>query len=439
MSTFAFPLLLTLFALMSGGEVDVVDVDEKTSSGILQEMDGEKAVLAAGSQRLSFPVNHILAVIPQTVAAKTESSETPAVVHLLDGSRIAVSDLTMSQKTVELLRTNGAKISVGLDQLELILFQVKSEEVGNEIPDDIQKIVRVKSAEDRLLIAVENALDYYDGIIREIDSKTVKFELDGEVLSVNRGKVVGLHFHQAALPQTLTPFCLLVERDGSFWTLAEIRYDSTQETFHWKTVLGIEGVTPFAQWASADFAKKNTAPLLSLTPVAVRYSPLANWTDQAEQGPLTLLEQMSKSVLNRSGTKQESKEEPSENRTNSRLKKPKQLPLTTLPGIQLDGKVYPIGYTLHAKTELEFLLVDEYQSLRGIAGIDDRIRPNGRVKLVISGNGTPLYETIIRGDHTTERLNISLKGVKKLTITADFPDGPDNGSRLNLVEMLLQK
>ena len=439
MSTFAFPLLLTLLALLNGGGVDVVDVDEKTSGGILQEMDGEKTALAAGSQMLSFPVDRILSIKPQTVTAKAESSETFSVVHLLDSSRIVVNDLTMSQKTAELTRANGTKISVELDQIELVRFQVKSEEISNDIPGDLQKIVRVKSAEDRLLVAVENALDYYGGVIREIDTKTIKFELDGEILSVNRGKVVGLIFHQTALPQTMTPFCQLSERDGSHWTLAEIRYDSTQEAFRWKTVLGIEGVTPFGQWASADFAKKNTAPLLSLTPIAVRYSPLANWTDQAGQGPLALLGQMSKSVLDHSGKMPENEEEPIESHSNSRLKKTKQLPLTTLPGIQLDGKVYPIGYTLPAKTELEFLLEDEYQTLRGIAGIDDRIRPNGRVKLVISGNDTPLYETIIRGDHATERLNVSLKGVKKLTIIADFPDGLDNGSRLNLVEMLLQK
>ena len=122
-----------------------------------------------------------------------------------------------------------------------------------------------------------------------------------------------------------------------------------------------------------------------------------------------------------------------------RLRRPDQFPLRTLQGIQLDRKVYLVGYTLSAGMVLEFSWTDDYKTLRGLAGIDDRTRPNGHVKLTFQSGDTILFDRTIRGDLPVVPLNINLSGVRSLTIAVDFPNGFNDGTRLNLVEMQLVK
>ena len=236
-----------------------------------------------------------------------------------------------------------------------------------------------------------------------------------------------------------SPFCRITEQDGTSWELAELTFDQNQERFRWKTVLGIEGMAPFSGWASADFTKANTVSLFQLTPV-VQCTPAVVWADSRDQGPLLLWQQLTQSVLEHpEAASDESVPTSRPDATMGRLRRPDQFPLRTLQGIQLDRKVYPVGYTLSPKTVLEFSWADDYKTLRGLAGIDDRTRPNGRVKLVFLSGNTVLYETTIRGDHPAVPLNINLTGVKKLAIVVDFSHGLDDGTRFNLVEMQLVK
>jgi len=420
--------------------VQVVDIDNKVSQGTLLQLDAEKVVLSSGTRTLEFPPERVLKLQAEEPGTASNASQSFLVAHLRDGSRIVASDLTLSNQVLHLTRTSGTKLSLRLDFVEAIRFSIPFGKVTEEIPTEIQKILQAKSAEDRLLVSLGDALDYYGGIIREIGPETVQFELDGEILAVKRQKIVGLLFHQSDFPETAFPFCRITERDGTTWELTELTFEQNQERFHWKTVLGIEGVTPLSEWVSADFTKTNTFPLFQLTPISVQYTPAVVWADPRGQEPLLLWQQLAGSILERSdAASDESSPVSRSDSATTRLKKPDQLPLRTLQGIQLDRKVYPIGTTLSARTVLEYSWTDDYKTLRGLAGIDDRTCPNGRVKLAFLSGDTVLYETTIRGDHPAVPLNINLSGVKKLTIIVDFPGKIDDGTRINLVEMQLVK
>ncbi len=440
-TTFHLPLItcvLFLFTTISEGGVKVVDIDGKASSGTLLQLTAEKVVLSSGTETQEFSPGQILKLHSEETAGTPNAPELFLVVHLRDGSRIVASDLSVANQTLHLTRASGAKFSFRLELVEGVLFSIPFGKIADGMPEEIQKIRQTRSAEDRLLITVGNAWDYYGGIVREIGPETVQFELDDEVLAIPRKKIVGLLFHQNDSPETALPFCRTTERDGTSWELAELTFDRDQERFRWKTVLGIEGTTPFSDWESTDFTKTNTLPLLQSTPVSVQYTPAVVWTEQREQEPLLLWQQFAKSILER--TEATTNDESLQGDSGSgRLKKPRQFPLQTLRGIQLDRKVYPVGYTLSARTVLEFSWTDDYKTLRGLAGIDDRTRPNGRVKLTFLSGDTILYEATIRGDSSAVPLNVNLTGVKKLTIVVDFPNGIDDGTRLNLVEMQLVK
>ncbi len=440
MMNFAAPVLLLLLSVAAERSVNLVDVDQKASRGELVRLESGKAVIATGTQTVEYPVERILEIRP-TATPEFITSEPRVVVHLLGGTRIVGKDLTTVNQTIEIVRVDGTKLSVAIDAVELVRFSVTPEEAAKDVPADIQKILRTKSAEDRLLVEVEGALDYHDGIIRKIEPETVGFELDGSVLSVSRKKIVGLIFHGIETSKPAVPFCQFVERDGSSWSLTELIYDAPQDLFRWKTVWGLQGTTPFSDWVSADFGKVNTVPLVRLTPISVRSTPPVQWMEKNEQNPLALLDRMAIAIAGKTESTPSDGTSPTIPGVGppSRLKKTKQLPLTTLEGVMLDGKLHDTGYTILAKTEIVYQLSGEYTTLLGLAGIDDRIRPSGRVKLVFSGDGVLLYETTIRGDHAARPLRVDLNGVKNLTITVDLPDGLDNAARLNLVEMVLVK
>ena len=437
---FIFYFSFFIFHFATAG-VEVVDIDHNVSSGALLELGAEKVVLLAGAGTLEFSPEQVLKLQADTLADPADSAELFLVALLRDGSRAVASDLALSNQTLHLTRPGGAVFSLKLSLVEGIRFSVPFREITEEVPEEIQKILQAKSAEDRLLITVGDALDYYGGIVREAGSETVQFELDGEVLAVPRRRIAALSFHQNDSPAMALPFCRLTERDGTSWELAELSFDRGQERFLWKTVLGVEGMTPFSQWDSADFTKANTVSLFQLTPVSAQWTPAVAWAAPREQEPILLWQQFAKSVLERpeAATSGEPSAAARPDSSMGRLRKPDQFPLRTLQGIQLDRKVYPMGYTLSARTVLEFSWADDYKTLRGLAGIDDRVRPNGRVKLTFLNGDAVLHETTIRGDLPAVPLSINLSGVKKLTIIADFPNGIDDGTRLHLVEMQLVK
>jgi len=439
--TYHLSLITCLLAVVSEGSVKVVDIDNQASSGTLLRLDAEKVVLSSATETLEFPPERILKLQTEATSEQPGSSILLHVAHLRDGSRVVASDLSLSSQTIHLTRIGGAKLSLKLDLLEGIRFSIPSGEIAGEIPENIQKIQRTRSAEDRLLITAGDALDYYGGIINEIGPETVQFELDGEVLAIPRRRIVALLFHQNDSSAPTLPLCRFTERDGTSWELIDLTYNREQQHFRWKTAVGIEGITSFSDWVAADFTKTNTVPLFQLTPVSVQWTPAILWTDQREQEPFLLWQQFTKSRFEHSETASDNEEAPVflPDSATGRLRRPDQFPLRTLQGIQLDGKVYQNGVTLSAKTVLEFSFTDDYQTLRGLAGIDDRIRPGGRVKLSFLSGSTTLYETTIRGDHPSVPLNLNMNGVKKLTIIVDFTGGIDDGTRLNLVEMLLVK
>ncbi len=107
--------------------------------------------------------------------------------------------------------------------------------------------------------------------------------------------------------------------------------------------------------------------------------------------------------------------------------------------IMLDGVQYDRGLAIHSRTEMTYRLPEPFERFQALAGIDDRLRPRGNVLLKILGDDRLLYEATIAGTDSSQPIDVSLKGVKTLTIVADFGSDLDLGDHLILAEAKLLK
>ena len=64
--------------------------------------------------------------------------------------------------------------------------------------------------------------------------------------------------------------------------------------------------------------------------------------------------------------------------------------------LQLGGTPYRKGLALHGRTELVYRLPDRFSRFRAVAGIDDAVRPGGKVRLVVRGDDKVLLDAVDR-------------------------------------------
>ena len=411
---------LGLSGYAAQSEVILTDLDGNTTVGSLVEFGSQKISISNDSKTVEFAQDKILEIKSQTAQAEPNRSDEQkyVVFQLSDETQLVGTDCSFIGRIAKIKTLEDNEIPVQLDSISIIRFNVEPGEVSQPPSAEFRKIANTQSTDDRLIAGAVGSLDEYSGIILEINADTVRFDLDGEILPVSRKKVAGVIFRPKPQNKQGTAICVFSEKSGSHLSVEELSFDKEKDEFIWKTASGLTGTTPFVKMSSISFGHKNMTDLFQLTPVSIVSTPIALWNDASEQGPLELLSKFSQS---RARTVQSDADS------------------STLQGIQLNRKNYSSGFTLLARTDMVYSLSEDYQFLRGIAGIDDRIQPQGNVRLTIRGNDTVLFNEAIKGDQPARAFNVNISGFKKITITADVPEGISSGLRLNLVDVKLVK
>lgn len=104
----------------------------------------------------------------------------------------------------------------------------------------------------------------------------------------------------------------------------------------------------------------------------------------------------------------------------------------TNTALSIDGRAFDRGLGMHARTELEYELEPGFESFVATVGIDDSARPSGSVRFRVLGDGRPLFESdVLTGLDAARDIRVEFKGVKKLTLIADFGDDLDLADHAN--------
>ena len=179
------------------------------------------------------------------------------------------------------------------------------------------------------------------------------------------------------------------------------------DAFQWTTTGGVQVSLPLEQVVDIDFSGGKIAYLSDLEPEGVRWAP-----SFGIQKSLPALEAFFAPRQDRS--------------------------FDSTP-LQLGGIQYPKGLAVHSRTELTYRMPGGFRWFRAVAGIDDSVRPNGKVRLAVHGDGKVLLDEVIAGNEPPKPLDLDVAGVRRLVILVDFADVVGAGDYLLLCNARITK
>jgi hypothetical protein len=392
MWTLFFVSLMTATPL----KVEVQTIDGKSLAGSVAELTAERVVLDAAGGRQSFQTGQLTGL---SIGEPAGSSARPkAWIALVDGSSLLADEYTVrSARATLVLSGSGQSLDVATTEITDVRFPPQNDAVAAEW----LRIVSRTADGDRLVVHKGSAIDDHQGILRDVTEAEVHFEVDGDVLPIKRARVSGLIYYHATRPKLPEILCHLSDVDGARWSVQAMRL--IDGNLQWTTPTGLTVSRPLAQIKRIDFSGGGKVVYLSdLRPESVAWTPYFR-----PDNDLPILNEFYA---------------PRPDRT-----------LEMLP-LSLGGKQYRKGIAVHSRTEMTYRLPDHFRRFQMVVGIDDHLRPQGSMRLVIRGDDRVLWEATLTGAGDPLPVDIDVSGVRRLSLLADFAGALGVGDHLLLCE-----
>jgi hypothetical protein len=357
---------------------------------------GESGVESGESRVKSRPLDSRLPALDPSAAAP------PGVwLELVDGSVLAGSAYTATGGVARLTLPSGEPLDVPTQDVKWVRFEPQKE----ALTGPWSRILGMDVKSDLLVVKAGETIDYHKGLLRDVTAEVVKFELDGELLPIKRAKVYGAAYYHPAGRELPRALASLSETSGAVWSVRTIALSG--ERLDWTTPTGLKLARPLAAVKRIDFSKGKIVYLSDLEPESVQWSPYIRLgkdfpSRAAYAGP--------RRDRSRDGGL-----------------------------LQLDGKSYSKGLALSSRTLVVYRLPDRYSRFSAAVGIDDRVRPQGNVRLVVRGDEKTLLEATVAGTEAAKPLSLDVAGVRRLSILVDFGDDLDVAGYLDLGDAKLVK
>jgi hypothetical protein len=391
----AWNLLILSLLTAAGPTVEAPTLDGETLTGSLIRLDAEGATIQTADGPVTLSIDRLAAILPEAGPPKQQPTSDLRV-ELTDGSMLAALEYTVADAEAHIVLPDGKELRVPTRHVASVRFQSQSETMAAE-----WSRIRESAGEGDLLVIRKNdSVDYLEGLLHEVTETVVQFELEGEIVPVKRTKIHGLSYYRRAKSELPEPRSELTGRDGSTWPARSVSVAA--EMFHWTTPLGLEFDAPATAVARIDFSRGKIVYLSDLEPESVEWAPFFG----AGKGLSSVSEFFA----------------------------PRRDQGFDSGPLLLEGKSYPKGLAIHSRTRLVYRLPGPFGRFRATAGIDDRVRPNGNVRLVVLGDDRMLLETTLAGSGPPEAIDLDLRGVRRLTILVDFGADLDVADHLNLCE-----
>ena len=108
--------------------------------------------------------------------------------------------------------------------------------------------------------------------------------------------------------------------------------------------------------------------------------------------------------------------------------------------IRLGNQNYARGIGVHAPCELTYDLTDDYTLLVAAVGIDDAVRPRGKVVFRVVGDNRELFSGgPLSGNDPPQKISVDIRGVHQLRLIVEATDDLDFGDHADWADVRLIK
>jgi hypothetical protein len=399
------PLML-LSALAAAPQFDVQLLDGSRVSGSLVRWDAAQLVVETATGRTTLEAGKLASVTPHSPPAV--SPPKPSVwVDLVDGSQLVAAEYTAEKGTATIILSPGAALQLPTAEIDAVRFQPGSEATALEW----SRIRGKKIRGDVLVTANSTAIDYHQGVVEDVTDTKARFILDGQALGVKRAKIFGLiYFHATAAAAAECPYSI-VDSNGSRWSAAALNLSGDKIEFTAPggrtTRRGLDRIVKI------DLSCGKIVFLSDLQPDSETFTPC----------PFTVTEKELASRL-----------EFSRARRNQNLES---------MSLLIHGREYRKGLALRSDDKVVWTLPGKFSRLKGVAGIDDYVRPLGNVRLQILGDGKTLLDASVVGSETDPQkdpaIDLDVSGVRRLVLIVQSQGNFGAGDHLDLGNLRLIK
>ena len=394
-------LILAGLISVSSPDVEVKPLTGPPIQGKLISLNEKELTVQTSTGDQTLPIKQLAsaAVTPRPEAV----SEKPSVwAELTDGSTILGTSYVLKDKKILLKLLSGDTLELAPRVIHHVRFQAFDEESQKEY----DRIVQTEASEDVIIIRrAGKALDELEGIVRGINADTVLFEFDGDKIPVDRNKIFGIRYYQAAGNKLPTSICQVLDTTGSRWSVQSASLQDDKLAL--RTVSGVSLQLPVSRLTALDFSSGNLAYLSDLTATQMEWLPYL-------------------------GTRLAS------GRLNKLYEPRKDRSFNGQP-LRLGNQVYGKGLAIHSRTTLVYRLTAPHKSFQAVAGIDPQMGDNGHVELVIRGDEKELFRQAISGKDEPITINVDITGVRRLSILVDFGQQLDIADHLHLCNARITK
>jgi NPCBM/NEW2 domain len=387
--------LLLLGSLLQVPAAEIETLKGDRHAGELVELNETSAILKEGSAKLTLPLAGVLEIrFPGAPAAE---ASTGARIVLADGSRLTLSGFSVAGEKARCDSQLGP-LTLPVSRIANVRFGISTA----KLDESWGSMLARESKNDLLVVKKEDVLDFLAGVTGDVGEK-IAFLLDGDEVPVPREKAYGIIFHRR-VPNLPKGTCQVKLTGGDVLEAVRCVWDGKDCKV--RLIAGPDVVIPASQLAAVDFTPYRIKYLSDLKPRDVEYVPFYD---------IFLYEYRRDRSLDG-------------------------------PPLKLGGKTYARGLAMHSKTTLRYRIGSEYTRFQAVAGIDDSVSSLARrddtryasVRLVISGDGKPLFDAIVKGTDAPRALDLDVTNVRDLEILVDFNEF-DEADHLDLADAKLLK
>ena len=411
-----YTFLISAVVFYSGTDATLSTLDGRELTGKLHALTGESVVLTTADGQVEIAADQIVRLDRDAASVRHEPNS-PVKLELVDGSIVLGNRVTVQGNQVRGSFPSTGEFVVRRDMVRALRWfdhdPPVHEEEFEKVNRQWEKYLAADALSDRIVIrrrrdtdsGVMTDLRVLQGVLHEVTDQSVRFEFKQRNIDVPRKeKVEGVIYYHSAGHPFEPALCTLLGVHGSRIIAQDVRW--VDGTIQCRTVVGGDFQFPWEDLRSIDFSQGKIVFLSDLEPESVDWTPFV--------------------TAGRSHALLESLYAPRRDRNFDGG--PLQLRIEDVT------RQFKKGLAIHSRSEIVYRLERQFRRLVALAGIEPTLIPQGNVKLIIMGDGDPLFESSVAGNAEPISLDVDISGIRRLRIIVDFGADLDIADHLILCE-----